>query len=355
MKGLRLVIFLCLLSAVHFLSVAQEEKWSVSERRPGALRFVFYNVENLFEPGNDPGVADDAFTPEGMYQWNYGKYYKKTLNIAKTLIAVGGWEPPDFIGLAEIENWQVLYDLATKTPLSRYGYRIVHENSPDMRGIDNGVLYRPESLNELSHSAIPYNPEADNEHRSRDILYIRFLYGEHDTLHVFVNHWPSRVGGKDQSSMRRNRAASRLKAVTDSLLETNKRAKIVILGDFNDEPDDESLAKILGVASDIEKLPSPGLYNLMYPYKGTGRGTLYHSDVAGGWNIFDQAIVAAVLLKGTGLKVYSGRAYIFEGPWLLDVNGRPRRSFKGPVFTGGYSDHLPVYFDLVAGEVSVKK
>ncbi len=355
MKFNRVIIFYCLLGAVQVLSHARAREMAAPERKPGTLRIVFYNVENLFEPGNDPGVADDEFTPDGRYQWNYGKYKKKILNIAKTLIALGGWEAPDLVGLAEIENWQVLYDLSTKTPLNRYQYRIIHENSPDVRGIDTGVLYIPEKLEELSHRAIQWGSKAGNDHASRDILYIRFLCrGSGDTLHVFVNHWPSRLGGKDQSSARRNQAARQLKEVTDSLFDRNKTAKIVVLGDFNDEPDDESIAKILDAAGDAEGARLTGLYNLMYPYKGTGKGTLYHQSVSGGWNIFDQVIVSDALLNGSGLSVNFKRAYIFDSPWLLDVNGKPYRSFRGPVFTGGYSDHLPVYIDLAVGKLSVK-
>jgi len=318
-----------------------------SERGPDGLRMVFYNVENLFEPGNDPGVEDDPFTPEGDYHWHYGKYKKKTNNIAKTIIAIGGWEAPDLIGFAEIENWQVLYDLVKHTPLNSFNYRIIHENSPDVRGIDTGVIYRPEKLEELSHKAIRY-VTGENTRASRDILYIKFLTLGSDTLHVFINHWPSRYGGKDQTSMRRKQAAIQLREIADSLLSKNGEAKIVIMGDFNDNPDDDNLKEVLGAACKANIDFTPGLYNLMYPYAGTTNGTIYHSSISGGWFLFDQIIVSTALMKETGLMVKNHRAFIFKRQWLLDEDtGRPYRSFKGPVFTGGFSDHLPVYLDLV--------
>ena len=347
------VIFFCLLSAFILPIRVVGQKDAGVERGSSTLRFVFYNVENLFEPGNDPGVADDDFTPEGKYRWDYGKYHKKIVNIAKTLIAIGGWDAPDLIGLAEIENWQVLYDLVTNTPLHHYRYGIIHENSPDRRGIDTGVLYRPEKLKELSHRVIPY-PSGDTLRTSRDILYIQFLLAERDTIHLFVNHWPSRLGGEDQTESRRNAPAKQLKAITDSLFNRNQEARIIIMGDFNDSPEDRSVSEILGVRDDGQISPSPGLNNLMYPYKGSGKGTIYHSGVVPGWDLFDQVMVSAALLSGVKLTVRFKRAYIFESPWLLDSYGKPNRSFRGPVYTGGYSDHLPVYFDLVNGTTNAK-
>lgn len=345
----RTVLFFFSFTLSIFFSHAQQEQdglFDPASRGPGGLRLVFYNVENLFEPGNDPYADDDAFTPEGKYQWNYGKYRKKLINTAKTILAMGGWEAPGMIGLAEIENWQVLYDLAKKTPLNKYDYRIIHENSKDVRGIDVGVLYRPEKLEELSHLAIPYIT-GDSIRPSRDILYVRFLVQKSDTVHVFVNHWPSRLGGKDVTSGLRKRAALRLRQATDSLLRLDRDSKIVIMGDFNDAPEDESIKGVLGAVLEGGTDPDSGLYDLMYPYKGTGKGTIYHRGVTGGWNIFDQIIISAALLGRSGLIASPSRAFIFSRPWLLDAGtGRPNRTFKGPVFTGGYSDHLPVYFDL---------
>jgi len=353
----RVLFFVCIFFIGGITALAQKENnalFDPAERGKDGLRMVFYNVENLFEPGNDPGVEDDPFTPEGDYQWHYGKYKKKSVNIAKTILAIGGWEAPDLIGLAEIENWQVLYDLVKHTPLNSYDYRIVHENSPDVRGIDTGVLYRPEKLEELSHQVIPY-VTGKNIRASRDILYIRFLTSESDTLHVFVNHWPSRYGGKDQTSGRRKQAAIQLREVTDSLFSINAESKIVIMGDFNDEPDDDNLEEALGVINNGAIGFTPGLYNLMYPYAGSSMGTIYHTDISGSWFLFDQIIVSTALLRETGLTVIHRRAFIFMSPWLLDADtGRPYRSFKGPVFTGGYSDHLPVYFDLVYNKSAFK-
>jgi predicted extracellular nuclease len=308
------------------------------------LRLCFYNVENLFDISDDPSVDDDAFLPHGSYQWTFGKYRKKLNNIAKTIVALGGWEPPALVGLAETENWQVLYDLCTKTALQKGDYGIVHDNSPDRRGIDVGLLYRREKLQPVFNRSLRVALPDDARH-SRDILHAALLTRTNDTLHVFVNHWPSRYGGAHASAPHRIAAARVLREATDALLHRNADAQLVIMGDFNDTPDDPSMRRTLGAVPAGESV-HPGLVNLMYGLEG---GTIFHREVTGQWYFFDQIVVSTSLCNGTGWDVSHGSAFVFEAAWLLDEsNAQPRRSFKGPAFTGGFSDHLPVYIDLYA-------
>lgn len=313
-----------------------------TERGADKLRVCFYNVENLFDTSDDPASDDDAYLPEGVNQWTYGKYRRKLNNIAKTIVALGGWELPALVGVAEAENWQVLHDLCSATPMSKGGYRVIHENSPDRRGIDVGILYRPEKLTALQHRAIAVQGAADAAF-TRDILHATFRLHQNDTIHVFVNHWPSRYRGAAATAPLRIGAAKRLRMAVDSLFGRDPTAYIVIMGDFNDRPADQSLAGILE-ARPVERAAHPGLINLMYGLEG---GTIYHTEVTGQWFFYDQIIVSTELLSSTGWQTVYDKAFVFEAEWLLEEgSGRPFRSFKGPVFTGGYSDHLPVYIDL---------
>ena len=189
------------------------------------LRVMFYNVENLFDTFDDPAINDDEFTPIGDKNWTYYRYRDKLNKTAKTIIAVGGWEPPDVIGLCEVENFQVLLDLTTETPLKKFGYQIVHENSKDSRGIDNALLSLPGKLNKIEHRAI--NVNLDKGKSTRDILYASFSFQEKDTTHFYVNHWPSRFGGKAFSEDKRIAAANSLKLSIDSLQKLNPENKVL--------------------------------------------------------------------------------------------------------------------------------
>ncbi len=318
-----------------------------SFRGDHALRVMFYNVENLFDTSDDPATDDDDFLPSGAYSWTYYKYRKKLNNIGKTIIAVGGWEAPEIIGLAEIENWQVLFDLCRLTPLNTMDYGIVHENSPDRRGVDVGILYRKGKLRLCDSQTLPVVFQ-DDSIAGRDILHARFMGVAGDTLNVFVNHWPSRFAGTEITASRRGDAARVLNSCVKELIRLNPMSNIIILGDFNDNPDDHSIRVILDARIyDGSSVGSSSLINLMNMNGMQGKGTLYHKEAVGRWYIYDQIIVSQGLIHNEGWSAKYPHAFIFRADWLLDpVNGVPLRSFKGPVFTGGFSDHLPVYFDL---------
>ncbi len=306
-------------------------------------RFMFYNTENLFDIFDDPAIDDDEYTPEGELHWSFTRYRKKLNNIARVITSVGGWEYPDVIGLCEVENFQTLMDLTTQTPMKNAGYRIIHENSPDQRGIDVAMLYKPERMTLLSQKLLPVGD--GTSWTSRDILLCMFGVRQ-DTLSVIVCHWPSRSGGAASSAPRRDIAAKILRNAVDSLQRTYNEPKILIMGDFNDEPTDNSLSSILKAKKYGDNPAANGLFNLSYNDLVAGRGTLVHTEINKTWYAFDQIIVAGALLGNNKLSVKPPKTLIFSQDWLIQ-NGRPFRTYQGPRYLGGFSDHLPVFLDMV--------
>lgn len=318
-----------------------------TEDGEGRYRIMFYNVENLFDVYDDSLTTDEEFTPSGSRHWTLKRYNTKLSNIYKVVIAAGGWRPPDIIGLCEVENRKVLQDLVGNTPFSKYDYRIVHENSSDRRGIDVAFIYNNRTVKYLDAGCFSIDKQ---DFQTRDIVYFKVLLGK-DTCHLFANHWPSRSNGQLETEPDRFAAAHVLKRLTDSLFRINIAAKILIMGDFNDEPADKSMVYHLGAHTDT-KTQVPGLlYNMTKaPTSGNIKGTLKYQ---GNWNIFDQMIVSgSFLLENTGLSVGAEGFKILDTPFLLTVDERyngfkPFRTYNGYRYHGGFSDHLPVYIDLV--------
>ncbi len=315
-----------------------------------SFRIMFYNVENLFDPYDDSLTRDEEFTPEGERYWTNYKFYDKLNKVYKVIMAVGGWEPPAIVGLCEIENRFVLEKLIDETPLKNFGYRIVHHESPDRRGIDVALLYRESCFEPFYDEAIKVTFADDTAYHTRDILYVKGLLGQREMLHIFINHWPSRYGGYLATVERRNTAAQILKTHTDSILSVNPETAIVIMGDFNDGPTDESISKVIGAGNPDEEIVLGRYYNItLADQDGWNHGTIkYRAD----WDIFDQVIVSGYLLNDeSGVQVYLDRAVIFHEDFLLEEDDRylgikPYRTFTGFKYNGGYSDHLPVYIDL---------
>lgn len=311
-------------------------------RGENGLRIIFYNVENLFDTFDDPLTADQEYTPESEKSWTHFRYKEKLNHIAKTLIAAGGWEAPDLIGLCEVENFQVLLDLTTKTPLQKFTYQIIHENSPDSRGIDCAILYRATKLQKIDDHAIEIGAD---KLVTRDLLYASFEFNSVDTLHILVNHWPSRYGGKEVTEGKRLQVARQVRKQVDQLQIQSPMAKVLIMGDFNDEPNDISMTQVLSAGMLGKNIDVDELYNMsMFDFK-RGMGTIVHRDIDSNWYLFDQMIVTGSLLTDTRLTVKGKKNYIFCQNWLLK-DGRPHRSYRGPIYTGGFSDHLPIFIDL---------
>jgi len=324
---------------------AQQEKAPAGE-----FKIMFYNVENLFDPFDDSLKDDNEFLPTGIRGWTWKKFERKLQNTSKVIITAGGWRPPEIVGFCEVENRFALIQLLKRTPLEPFGYQIVHHESPDARGIDVGLIYRPDRFTLLYHRAIPVIFEGDSVATTRDILYVKGLVPGGDTLHLFVNHWPSKYGGAAATIPRRRDAAHALKTFTDSIAAVNPFASIVIMGDFNDEPTDESLAIHLGASFGKADTTGYYLYNLMHELMGkwdTGSNKFREQ-----WSIIDQFIVSSPLLsKTSGFRLSEKRAEIFRAPFLLEedknFNGtKTFRTFNGPTYLGGFSDHLPILLYL---------
>jgi hypothetical protein len=313
------------------------------------FRIAFYNVENLFDTIDDPLTNDADFLPGARIAWTADRYEVKLDHLARVMQALSEPQAIAVMGLCEIENKFVLDELVKMPGIIPYRYQVIHRDSPDERGIDNAVLYDAGQFQPLAIQSIPVILPGLIADLTRDILYVKGISRKFksDTLHIFVNHWPSRSEGKEISEPKRIRAAETLKAATDSLFNRNPLALIVVLGDLNDEPSDKSLVDGLKALAPVDMPAGNKLYNLMEPLYKEGKGTLWYKD----WDMFDQVIISGNFWnKGRGL-IFSGKeGKIFEPEWLLykssDGTSRPNRTAAKDYY-GGYSDHLPVYIDLM--------
>lgn len=303
---------------------------------------MFYNVENLFDTINNPEQRDDAFTPEGDYQWNTYKYQNKLRRIYKAIMAVKAWEELPLIGLCEIESRRVLNHLIYKTPLFQFGYKIIHKDSPDERGIDVALLYQGEYINLIKKRFIEIRFPFDTTDKTRDILYAQMqISSTSDTLHIFINHWPSRYGGYMQTQPKRNHAAKVLAHTIDTLFDGNAEPNILLTGDFNDAREDESI-KLL-----IKKVKNTTLKSL--PLSNSSQaGTLKYQSQ---WQHFDQIIISEALYNEKGLGVVNKELHTPKASFLIQKDDRyqgwkPYRYLQGPKYIGGYSDHLPIFIDI---------
>lgn len=309
------------------------------EREDKTIRVVFYNVENLFDTIADAHVADEEFLPSAVRAWDTKKYKIKISNIAKSIRTIGGWQAPEIVGLAEIENRSVLLSLAKHHSLKEANYSILHFDSPDPRGIDVALLYNTKIVEVIY--AEPIRVEMEHS-RTRDILYAKLLVRKSDTLHVFVNHWSSRSGGKEESEYKRVAAAKTLQHITDSIFRTSLHSNILVMGDLNDGPREASVS----VLTDTSLTHS--FTNLMVSLPQTEGSHKYR----GVWDYLDQILVSPALKDGSSnMKVLENRAYIGKLDFLLEEDDRygdfyPKRTWKGDAFVGGFSDHLPVFCDL---------
>ncbi|MFZ4547307.1 MAG: endonuclease [Bacteroidales bacterium] len=350
-------LYLCVLAVLLAVSTrAQDTQGAVenktvfqqtnaSKRDANSMRVMFYNVENLFNPTEDSITSDDEYQPDGMRGWTYNRLKRKQINIAKVVLAVGGWDPPELVGVCEVEDYSVLYGLTNDTPLKNFGYKIVHRNSPDPRGIDVALLYRPDKFKVLFSCPFSIRFPFDTAARTRDILYVKGIACKSDTVNIFVNHWPSKFGGATATIPKRKYVASVLRKLSDSLLSLNPNANILIIGDLNDSPYDESVSKVLRAKMDSVNLAHNDLYNML---AGAGlswkKGTIKFREE---WETIDHIIVSKPMLSHTS----PHGMQIFDAPFLLQddevwFGKKPFRTYYGAKYIGGFSDHLPIYADF---------
>lgn len=325
----------------------QNKTNAISSFQLDSVTVAFYNVENLFDTLDEPGKIDEEYTPGSKLKWDATRYQKKLDQLAKVLSEMGF---PNFIGLCEIENKAVLSDLVKHPALAPFHYQIEHFDSPDLRGIDVAFLYQSLYFQDVRSSIIPlvfpHSMEPEG-YTSRDVLLVSGEVGGKQTVHFLVNHWPSRRDGPEKSVPRRLLAARTVRKVVDSLLASNTKTGIVVMGDFNDEPLDSSIIKTLGASNIYGKPVAQRLYNLFYELDTLGKGTY---NYRGNWNLLDQIIVNGTLL-GSNATYQARHPVIFEREWMLYNDPRngpsPHRTFGNTTYYGGYSDHLPVMISLV--------
>ncbi len=314
------------------------------------LRVAFYNVENLFDTLDTEGKNDEEYLPTSEKEWGTERYGIKMDNLSKVVNTMMEGSTPVFLGVCEVENEAVVVDLASR--LNGLN-KVAHVESPDKRGIDNALIYNSNffKVSSVEGLTVPFEGE---DYFTRDILHVQGkLCGMKNPVHIFVNHWPSRRGGQEESNFRRVKAASVLDAKLDEIQSSDEDPIFIIMGDFNDEPENESLADILGampVSKPDNYYPSARI-NLSANRDSETEGS---HNYKGDWGQLDQIIVSGnLLIDKAPLTVKDHDAHNFKQEWMLyfpknSDEGVPSRSYGGPNWYGGYSDHLPVYFDLVA-------
>ncbi|MBN2615356.1 MAG: endonuclease/exonuclease/phosphatase family protein [Bacteroidales bacterium] len=310
----------------------------------------FYNQENLFDTVNDPKINDEEFLPDGINHWNTAKYMRKLQHMSEAISKIGLSVNPDgvaVLGISEIENRKVIEDLISMPALKDRHYQIVHYNSPDRRGVDVALLYNPKYLKVLATKSTRLYVKGMPNFRTRDQLLVEgSLLGE--KIYFIVNHWPSRYGGEKRSRPLRDAAAALSRHISDSLMAINPKAKIIVMGDLNDNPNNESVLKIMKAVGSEKQMKGSDFFNPMYKLYKSGNGTTAWRDT---WSLFDQILLSPGLMG----KNYSTWEYykveVFNKQFLVQKEGRykgyPYRSFAGGAWMGGYSDHFPVYVVLI--------
>lgn len=336
------------LLAVFILASAQLFSQGKKQYKVGCI--AFYNIENLFDTIDTPDINDFEFTPEGPNKWNTERYFKKLENMSEVISQIGSElfpGGPAILGLCEIENKQVIADLISSPKLAPSKYDIVHYDSPDARGVDVGLIYRTDFFRVTSSRSARLKIADMPDFKTRDQLVVSGIF-DGEPMHFIVNHWPSRRGGEDRSSPLRNAAADLTKSIVDSIYATDSKAKIFIMGDFNDDPISPSIIKTLGAVGKKDDLKKRGLFNPMWQLHKDGIGSLAYRDA---WNLFDQIIISEPLIGDDKSTYKFHKAKIFNAPFLTQKTGQfagyPFRSYVGSTWQGGYSDHFPAYVFII--------
>lgn len=295
---------------------------------------AWWNVENLFDTRDDPRTNDDDFTPDGEYRWTYRKLQAKLQGIAKTLVIA---DLPDVVGLAEVENKYVLRELCNSTPLRQAGYRYVHHDSPDRRGIDVALIYRQDRYRVLRDSVVRVSDSAEGFF-TRDILVVEGVTPQGDTLCFVLNHWPSKRGGEEAEAHRMDIAAT-LRRLMNELYAKYPQGAVVAMGDMNSTADEAPMVGALGFGTD--SVNADGIRNLTLRLPRDWGSHKFQ----GQWDYIDQVL----LLAGDGWQVGDLKLLRYDHLLTDEKNRtgvRPRRTNQGPRYEGGLSDHLPLRLRL---------
>ncbi len=359
-------IFLLSILVIAFCAGLCAQDNQAQKKKYQVFGVAFYNLENLFDTINGNGTYDLEYSPAGAKKWNGMKYRNKIENLARAIAAFNTPSTPNgpaFIGVSEIENRAVLEDLvkAVDDRLRSEGrqpwnLRVVHHDSPDRRGVDVGALYNERYFKFINVSnttlTIPDNPNF----RTRDQMCVTGRMGS-DTVSIIVNHWPSRLGGQEQSSYLREAAAALSKHIADSIWNLRPNEGVIVMGDLNDDPFDKSCAKVLGASKKAKGVQPHGFFNPFWSLLDKGIGTLAYNSA---WNLFDQIIVSGTLLEQNAgpTSLHFTRAMVNNFDFLKDTEGTrqgyPRRTFASGMYLNGYSDHFPTEI-LLRREVKTRK
>ncbi len=336
-------LFLIFFSAISFAQekTKQETKYQVA-------LIGFYNLENFYDTINDPNKNDEEFLPDGANHYTGSVYRDKVSKLSDVISLIGTDVSADglaLMGCAEIENESVLRDLVHTPKLAKRNYKIVHYDSPDLRGIDVGLLYNPKYF-EPKFSAplfVPLKEPDGAPYYTRDVLYVEGeLLGE--PVYLLVNHWPSRTGSEEASAPGRAIAAGVSKHKIDSITKINPDAKIIVMGDLNDDPVSASVVNVIGARGDQKEVKRGGMFNPWVAFYKDGIGTLAYND---SWNLFDQIMVSSGWLDRNQSGFFYKDAHIFSKPWMTQQTGRykgyPKRTYDFNKYIGGYSDHFPTF------------
>lgn len=319
------------------------------------MRVMAYNVENLFDTKPDRGKEDAEFLPDSKRCWTVERYWQKLNQLAKVIAAVGETAPPGLVALCEVENDSVMFELTRRSVLRLSEYQYVMTDSPDRRGVDVALLWQPRQFRMLASHAIRI-PSAEYGFKpTRDILYAKGEVFSGDTLHVLVCHLPSRAGGAPSSAAHRRLAFSVLREAVDSLLSIDTCSRILVAGDMNSMPGEDMLRNTLGVSyrADKKSCGPRCVLHALTTRKTRGRnGAAGTYRYQGEWNCLDHLLVSHALWEGNGrVGLDSAQAVIADFHFLLEpdvTHGgvKPFRTYRGILYHGGYSDHLPVYADI---------
>lgn len=338
MKKIILLSFFVLLG---IMSVSAQESRG---KRYKVYGVAFYNLENLFDTINNNGKYDLEFSPQGARRWDGRKYWSKINNLARAIASMKTPTTPmgpAIIGVSEIENRSVLEDLVADPQISKWNLEIVHHDSPDRRGVDVGLLYNPRFFTVEGVTNHRLRIESYDSFRTRDqMCVVGRMAGER--VAVIVNHWPSRLGGQEQSSYLREAAAALSKSIADSLWRVDPEMSVIVMGDLNDDPQDKSCAKVLGGKKNAADANIHDFYNPWWAVLDSGVGTLAYKS---SWNLFDQIVISGNLANAPVGKLQYWKCEVLNRDFLKDKNGNrqgyPLRTFSAGVHLNGFSDHFP--------------
>lgn len=317
---------------------------SAQQRKGKVYGITFYNLENLFDTINNNGKYDLEFSPKGNRQWDGAKYWKKIHNIAYAISRMNTKTTPNgpaVIGVSEVENITVLNDLVNDPQIKERGYKVIHHDSPDARGIDVGLLYNPKEFRPLMVTNHRLKIDSLPYFRTRDQMCVVGLLGG-DRVAFIVNHWPSRRGGTEQSSWLREAAAQLTKSIADSLLNVDPRIGVIMMGDLNDYPNNRSVTDFMKARKQEANVAPGEFFNPFWKLFDDGIGSYIYR---GGWGLFDQIMVSYNMTAQGLCPLKFQRARVFNEQFLRQQEGRykgyPLRTYSDGVFMNGYSDHFP--------------